>query len=146
LHHNPQSKEIIMAKKATVNKTKEVAAFLKAHPQAKAVEVSTALGKKGIKIKPAHVANIKSNLKRRRHARKAMATISAAPSVTTEPAKTGDALTLQHVKTVAQTIKDMGGFNRLKELLEVIREVGGLKKFRDLLEAMAVTEKDVVQS
>jgi hypothetical protein len=51
-------------------------------------------------------------------------------------AKPSDALTLQHVKAVAQTVKNMGGFDRLKELLEVIREVGGVRKFKDLLEAM----------
>ena len=46
------------------------------------------------------------------------------------------------MKAVAETVKTIGGFGRLKELLEVIREVGGLKKFKDLLEAMAATEAD----
>jgi hypothetical protein len=58
-----------------------------------------------------------------------------APSV--KPAST---VTLEHVKAVAKTIKDIGGFVRLNELLSVVKEVGGLKKFKDLMEAMSVTE------
>ena len=65
----------------------------------------------------------------------------AIPAVTPEAVvKPADTLTLQQVKAVAETVKTIGGFARLKELLEVIREVGGLKKFKDLLEAIAATE------
>jgi len=138
-----------MAKKEKINKTKEVATYLKAHPKAMATEISQALGKKGVKISPAHVANIKSKLKRMQHTRKTKSTASApeTPAVI-EPATTqsNGSLTVLHVRVVAETVKDIGGFSRLKELLEVIREVGGLKKFKDLLEAMAVTEKTVVKS
>jgi hypothetical protein len=55
-----------------------------------------------------------------------------------------NAITLEQIKKVAQTVKDLGGFGRLKELLEIIREVGGLKKFKDLLAAMSGTEKDAI--
>ena len=40
------------------------------------------------------------------------------------------------MKAVAQTIKVIGGFDRLNELLGLIREVGGLRRFKDLLDAM----------
>jgi hypothetical protein len=138
-----------MAKRSVsgVNKTQAVAEYLKANPKAKAREIAEALDKKGIDITPGHVANIKSKIKRLRLAKKAAKTpvaeaASPAPAEAQPAAKAGEALTLQHVKVVAQTVKTIGGFDRLKELLEVVREVGGLKKFRDLLEAMAATEID----
>lgn len=56
------------------------------------------------------------------------------------PAKTANAITLEQIKMVGQTVKAIGGFRRLHEMLAVIKEVGGLKKFKDLLDAMAVTE------
>jgi hypothetical protein len=43
---------------------------------------------------------------------------------------------------VAQTVKAIGGFNRLNELLVLIKDVGGLKKFKDLLAAMSAPETD----
>jgi hypothetical protein len=138
-----------MAKKTKVNKTQEVTDYLKAHPQAKATEISQALGKKGIKITPSHVANIKSKLKRLgrgKKAKKVAAPVEApAPVVTEAPAaKTNGVLTIQHVKAVAQLVKSVGGFERTKEVLATIREVGGMKKFVDLMEAMEVTQTDAL--
>jgi hypothetical protein len=141
-----------MAKKEKVNKTKAVGDYWKAHPKATASEISEALGKQGVKLTPAHVANIKSNLRKRREERKgakakvaAVLVASPAQAVDAQPAvKPSEGLTIQHVKAVAQTVKMIGGFERLKELLEVIREVGGLKKFRDLMEAMTVTESNKI--
>ncbi len=46
-------------------------------------------------------------------------------------------VTFEQVKAVAQTVKVVGGFDRLNELLGLVKEVGGLKKFKDLLEAMS---------
>jgi hypothetical protein len=46
-------------------------------------------------------------------------------------------ITFEQVKAVAQTVKVVGGLDRLNELLGLVREVGGLKKFKDLLEAMS---------
>jgi len=51
--------------------------------------------------------------------------------------KKADTVTFEQVKAVAQTVKVVGGFDRLNELLGLVREVGGLKKFKDLLEAMS---------
>jgi hypothetical protein len=65
--------------------------------------------------------------------------------VAEKPAKPGDTLTLEHVKAVAKTVKDIGGFNRLSELLGTIKEVGGMKKFKDLMEAMVVPEADDIK-
>ncbi len=60
----------------------------------------------------------------------------AAPA--SEPAAEKKAMvTFEQVKAVAQTVKVVGGFDRLNELLGLVREVGGLKKFKDLLEAMS---------
>jgi hypothetical protein len=53
---------------------------------------------------------------------------------------TGDTITIGQVKAVAQTVKTVGGSDRLTELLGLVREVGGMKKFKDLLEAMSVGE------
>ena len=63
----------------------------------------------------------------------------AAPA-TVAPAKptNGGTITLDQVKKVAQTIKTLGGFQRVTEVLEVIKELGGVKKFKDLAEAMSV--------
>ncbi len=115
-------------------------------------EIAAALTKHGIKITPSHVANIKSKANAKRIVRKAAAQmgngVPASPAASVEtgpPTKSSDALTLQHVKAVAQTVKSIGGFERLKELLEVIREVGGLKKFKDLLEAMVVPAVDDIK-
>lgn len=135
-----------MVKKEKVNKSQAVRDYLRAHPGAKSSEIAAALTKRGITITPAHVANIKSKAQAKRSARKAataaaVAPASSAPSV---EAASPTSLTLQHVKAVAQTVKTIGGFDRLNELLRVIKEVGGLKKFKDLLEAMAATETDAI--
>jgi len=45
-------------------------------------------------------------------------------------------VTVEQVKAVAQTIKAIGGFDRLNELLGLIREVGGLRRFKELMDAM----------
>jgi hypothetical protein len=57
-----------------------------------------------------------------------------------KPTKTGDMVTLEQVKAVAQTVRAIGGFGRLNELLGLIRGVGGVRRFKDLAEAMSVTE------
>ncbi len=54
--------------------------------------------------------------------------------------KVGDAVTLDQLRSVAQTVKAVGGFGRFQELLGTIREVGGLRRCRGLLEAMSATE------
>jgi len=64
-----------------------------------------------------------------------------------EPAvaeKKADTVTFEQVRAVTQTVKVIGGFNRLNELLGLIKDVGGLKKFKDLLEAMSVPETDEI--
>ncbi len=135
-----------MAKKRKVNKTKAVAGYVEAHPEASAKEVSEGLWKDRIKITPAHVANIKSKLKKMQL--DGVATVPAttapagetAPPAVEKPAKPGGTISLEQIKKVAQTVKTMGGFDRLRELLEVVREVGGLRRFKELLDAMSATE------
>jgi hypothetical protein len=131
-----------MAKKPVINKTQAVADYLKAHPKAKASEITQALGKQGIMITAGHAANIKSKIKRMRRAKKSAKTTpatSASSAVAVPTAKPSNVLTLQHVRAVACAAETLGGFGRLNELLEVIREVGGLKRFKELSEAMAAT-------
>jgi arginine repressor len=129
-----------MAKKQKVNKTQAVRDYLKDHPKAMSGEIAAALNKQGIKITPRHVANIKTKINRSRTAKKAAkqqaAVEVAAPAAVEKPTKAGDTITLDQVKKVAQTIKAIGGFDRLNELLGLIREVGGLRRFKDLLDAM----------
>jgi hypothetical protein len=48
-----------MAKKAGVNKAAKIREYFQAHPNAKGVEVVTALAKEGIKVAAAQVSNVK---------------------------------------------------------------------------------------
>ncbi len=66
------------------------------------------------------------------------------PGVVEKPMKPADTITLDQVRKVAQTVKTMGGFQRMVEVINVIKEAGGVKKFKDLAEAMSATETDVV--
>ena len=65
-----------------------------------------------------------------------------APEPAAPVEKAANTVTVEQVKAVAQTIKAIGGFDRLNELLGLIREVGGLRRFKDLLDAMSVAEVD----
>ena len=69
---------------------------------------------------------------------------SPAAATATAVKKAGDTVTLEQIRAVAQTVKTIGGFNRLNELLGLVKEVGGVKKFKDLLEAMSVSEVDQI--
>ena len=68
----------------------------------------------------------------------------AAPVIVEKPTKNGDTITLEQVKKVAQTIKTLGGFQRMTEVLAVIKELGGVKRFKDLAEAMTVPSTDEI--
>jgi hypothetical protein len=71
-----------------------------------------------------------------------VAAAPAAPAVVEKPAKpatNGGTITLEQVKKVAQTVKTLGGLQRVTEVLAVIKEMGGVKKFKDLAEAMTAT-------
>jgi hypothetical protein len=122
--------------------------YLKSHPGAMSGEIAAALTKKGIKINPGHVANIKTSIKKTRTAKKAakkQTTVeAAAPAAVEKPTKAADTVSLEHVKAVALTVKTLGGSVRLYELLGLIKDVGGLKKFRDLTEAISGTETDAI--
>ncbi len=69
------------------------------------------------------------------------AAVAEAPAVVETPTN-GGTITLEQVKRVAQTIKTIGGIQRVTELLEVIKELGGVKKFRELAEAMSLPSTD----
>jgi arginine repressor len=137
-----------MAKKQKVNKTQAVRDYLKNHPKAMSGEIAAALNKQGVKITPKQVANIKTKINKARTTKKAAkqqaAVEVAAPTAVEKPTKAGDTITLDQVKKVAQTIKAIGGFQRVTEVLEVIRELGGVRKFKDLAEAMSATETDAI--
>lgn len=155
---NPKHRNHITAKKEKVNKSQAVRDYVRANRKATNKEVAEALAKKGVKVTANYVATLKSKAKAKRKARKAKAATpaaaiaatpapAAAPAAVAEkPAKPGDTITLEQIRKVAQTVKTIGGFDRLHEMLAVIKEVGGVKKFKDLLEAMAATEKDAIPS
>jgi len=67
-----------------------------------------------------------------------------APAAVEKPTANGGTITLEQVKKVAQTIKTIGGYQRMIEVLDVIKASGGVKKFKDLAEAITVSETDVV--
>lgn len=128
-----------MARKQPVNKTQAVRDYLKAHPEAKSGEIAAALTKQGIKINAGHVANIKTKINKEGRKAKKPAKKEApveTPVVVEKPSKPGDTITLEQIRTVAQTVKAMGGFQKMVEVLEVIKSAGGVKKFKDLAEAI----------
>jgi len=136
-----------MAKKLKINKSQTVRDYAKSHPEATSGEIAAALNKKGIKITANYAANIKSQSKKIRTAKKAAkakAVEATAPAAVETTVKAGATVTLEHVKAVALTVKTLGGSVRLYELLGLIKEVGGLKKFKDLLEAISGTETDAI--
>jgi len=136
-----------MAKKLKINKSQTVRDYAKSHPEATSGEIAAALNKKGIKITANYAANIKSQSKKIRTAKKAAkakAVEATAPAAVETTTKVGATVTLEHVKAVALTVKTLGGSVRLYELLGLIKEVGGLKKFKDLLEAISGTETDAI--
>jgi len=130
-----------------VNKAQAVREYLTANPGAGPSAVVAALKKDGIDTTPNYVAGIKGKLKKTgtgRKASKPTPEVAAAPAIVEKPATAGGAITLDHIKKVAQTVKSLGGLQRATEVLEVIRELGGAKKFKELAEAISVTEPDVV--
>jgi hypothetical protein len=135
-----------MAKKRTVNKSQAVRDYMKAHPTATSGEIAAALKKQGIKIAPNYAANLKSKIGKNGNGKKKPAKKEApaleAPAAPV--AKAANTVTVEQVRAVTQTVKLVGGANRLNELLGLVREVGGVKKFKDLLDAMTVTEDDVI--
>ena len=93
------------------------------------------------KAAPATVAPAKPTKKAaKKPAPATVAPAQAAPAAVEKPTNGVGTITLDQVKKVAQTIKTLGGFQRMTEVLAVIKECGGVKKFRDLAEAMTVTE------
>ena len=63
-----------------------------------------------------------------------------AKAVAEKPTKVADAITITQVRTVAELVTLIGGFDRCHEMLGVIRDVGGLKRMKDLLEALAAAQ------
>jgi len=80
----------------------------------------------------------------KKQAAKPAAVASTPAPVVVEKPTNGSGITLDQVKKVAQTVKAMGGYDKMTEVLAVIKEAGGVKKFKDLAEAMTVTEPDVI--
>ena len=133
-----------MAKKPKVNKTQAVRDYLKMHPKATSGEIAAALNKKGIKLTPNYVANIKVTINKARTAKRAAKQPAAVEVAVEKPMKGGDMLTLEQVKKVAQVIRRLGGYKCVTDLLETIRESGGVKKFKELAAAIADSEMDAI--
>jgi hypothetical protein len=128
-----------MAKKQTVNKSQAVKDYVKAHPEAKAGEITAALNKKGVDISVSYVANIKTKLNKVRKAKKA----PKQAEVVEKPVKNGG-LTIEQVKKVSLLMKTLGGLKGVNDVLDVVKEIGGVKKFKELAAAIAGTETDAV--
>jgi len=133
-----------MAKKTRRGeKTAAVHDYMNSHPEAMPVEIAAGLKKQGITITESHVSNIKGKLKKAGNGKKAAKPAPAAapaPAAVAKPTTNGSTITLEQVKKVAQTIKTIGGYQRVIEVLDVIKASGGVKKFKDLAEAMTATE------
>jgi hypothetical protein len=135
-----------MAKKQKVNKSQAVRDYLKAHPTAMSSEIAAALNKKGIKITASHVANIKSQSKKKRRTKKVPKQVAevAVPVTEEKPIKVGDMVTVEQVKKVAELMKTVGGFRGVDKVLEMVKELGGVKKFRELVAAISASETDAI--
>jgi len=136
-----------MAKKPAVNMSQSIRDFLATNPGAMPVDVVKALKKDGVTVTTGLVSNIKTKLNKAGKAMKAakpaaVAAAVPAPAAVEKPAKPNGTITLEQIKKVAQTIKTLGGFERMTEVLEVIKEAGGVKKFKDLAEAMTPSSTD----
>ena len=144
-----------MAKKQTVNKTQAVRDYLKKHPKAMSGEIAAALTKKGIKITPNYVSNIKAKINKtskvkksvkktvKKPVKKTVVAETAAP-VEEKPVRTGNMITVDQVKKVSQLIKNLGGYQRVTEVLDTIKELGGMRKFKELAAAISGTDTDAV--
>ncbi len=135
-----------MAKKQKVNKSQAVRDYAEAHPEATSGEIAAALNKKGIKITANYAANIKSQSKKKRRAKKAPKQTAevAVPVVEEKPIKTADMVTVEQVKKVAELMKMLGGFRGVDKVLETVKELGGAKKFRELVAAISASETDAI--
>jgi len=80
----------------------------------------------------------------KQQARAVAGAAAPAPAAVEKPAKPNGTITLEQIKKVAQTIKTLGGYQRMTEVLEVIKQAGGVKKFKDLAEAMTCPETDAI--
>ena len=91
---------------------------------------------KGTRAKACPKCDYQFNGKQRKvHVPQAVAAV-----VVEKPTKAADTVTFDQLRAVTQTIKAIGGVNRLNELLGLVKEVGGLRKMKDLLDAMSVAE------
>src|SRR5208337_4661878 len=136
-----------MAKSRRGEKTAAVLEYVNSHPEAMPSEIAKALNKRGITISAKHVSNIRGKFKKAgngtKKAIKPAPVATPAPVAVEKPATNGGAITLEHIKQVAQTVQAMGGHQRMNEVLDVIKAMGGVKKFKDLADAMTATETDV---
>ena len=132
--------------KPQVNKTQAVRDYADAHPSAMSGEIAKALVEQGIDITPRHVSAIRSKDSKthapKKVVKKEAVTEAVVPAAVEKPATNGGTITLEQVKQVAQTVKAMGGFQRMTEVLDVIKASGGVKKFKDLAEAITATSPD----
>ena len=131
--------------KPEINKAQAVRDYLTANLGAGPTAVVAALEKKGIDVAPNYVAAIKGRLSKTNTAKKLPAATKPAvvvPAAVEKPVTNGGTITLEQVKQVAQTVKAMGGFQRMTEVLDVIKASGGVKKFKDLAEAITATSPD----
>ena len=91
---------------------------------------------KGTRAKACPKCEYQFNGKQRKvHVPQAVAAV-----VAEKPTKAADTVTFEQLRAVTQTVKVIGGVNRLNELLGLVKEVGGLRKMKDLLDAMSATD------
>jgi hypothetical protein len=128
--------------KPEVNKAQAVRDYFAANPTAGPTAVVAALKKQGVDVAPNYVAAIKGRLSKTGTAKKLPAAAVVVPVAVEKPVTNGGTITLEQVKQVAQTVKAMGGFQRMTEVLDVIKASGGVKKFKDLAEAITATSTD----
>ena len=108
---------------AKTNLSQAVREFFTANPKAKAKEVVSALGEKGITVKEGLVYAVKGSMqekkkRKKRVAKAAMAATSKASS--NGQASKADAITM--IREVRALAEKAGGFAKLKELVDALSE------------------------
>ncbi len=111
--------------KAKSNKSQKIRDYFAENPEAKAKDVVTALGAKGVTVTESLVYGVKGAMKERAKRKKrvvkaAMATLPAATGIGNGMVAKTDALTM--IREVKALAAKAGGYGKLKELVDALAE------------------------
>ena len=112
-----------MAKKSGVNKSKAIRDYYAANPNAKPMEVSAALKKKGVDVTPAFVSTIRSTSKKKKTVGKPgrpAGTKNARPG---RPSGRGGEVSFASLLKVKSIVDEMGGVDEARAALDALEKL-----------------------